>query len=287
MVVMTTVAAAIGINNIYATPAGLKRWLNKDDETDDAILWHLLNVASRAVDGICRRVFYMTRETRRFNVRHRFTVYVDDLIEAESVKEDCDGDGVYENVVAASDYVLFPPDARPTTPGGRPYYALKRVIRRDVGKFPIGPAAVEIVGVWGYRDYSVPLGFYTANDGRALTKASQSTKVDDDRNINGGETVHLEDEQVFVRSKGANVVNLERGMNGTAAVEHADGTQFRLVIFPAEVVEATILMAVDRWRRRDGVGYLETLAEGAQRELYNPSGDVAQLLKPYIRGRLL
>ena len=76
-------------------------------------------------------------------------------------------------------------------------------------------------------------------------------------------------------------------MNGTAAVEHADGTPFKLVIFPAEVVEATILMAVDRWRRRDGVGYLEILAEGAQRELYNPSGDVAQLLKPYIRGKLL
>ena len=287
MVVMTTVTAAVGINNIYGTPAGLKRWLNKTDETDDAILWHLLNVASRAVDGICGRVFYKRRETRRFNVRHRFTVYVDDLIEAESVEEDCDGDGVFENAVPASDYALFPPDARPKTPGGRPYYALKRVIRRDAGMFPVGVASVEIGGFWGYRDYTVPLGIYTAMEGSALTRGSNSVKVDDDRNVNPGETVYLEDEQMFVRSKGANVLNIERGMNGTAAVEHADGTPFKLVIFPAEVVEATILMAVDRWRRRDGVGYLETLAEGAQRELYNPSGDVAQLLKPYIRGKLL
>ena len=135
-------------------------------------------------------------------VQDRFpiTVYVDDLIEAESVKEDCDGDGVFENEVPASDYALFPPDARPKTPGGRPYYALKRVIRRDVGEFPVGVASVEIGGFWGYRDYTVPLGIYTAMEGSALTKASQSVKVDDDRNVNPGETVYLEDEQMFVRT---------------------------------------------------------------------------------------
>ena len=284
---MTTVTAASGINNVYATPAALKRWLNKTDETDDLILWHLLNVASRAVDGICGRVFYTNRETRRFNVRHRFSVFVDDLIEAETVKEDCDGDGVFEVTVPASDYRLFPPDARPLTAAGRPHYALKRVVRRASGSFPIGIGSVEISGLWGYRTYTAALGLGLGNMGNVVMKGSLSIKVDDDRNVNSGETVFIDDEQLFVRSKGSNVLNVERGVNGTEAADHNDGTPLRLFLYPAEVVEATILMAVDRWRRRDGIGYLEGVAEGIQRELYNPGGDVAQLLKPYIRGKLL
>ena len=43
-------------------------------------------------------------------------------------------------------------------PAGRPYYALKRVIRRDAGMFPVGVASVEIGGFWGYRDLHGAVG---------------------------------------------------------------------------------------------------------------------------------
>ena len=42
-------------------------------------------------------------------------------------------------------------------------------------------------------------------------------------------------------------------------------------------------MAVDRWRRRDGIARSSDVAAGARDELYDPSGDVSRLLGPYRR----
>ena len=131
----------------YATPTELKRRLGITDTTRDSTLWHLLHVASRIVEGHCARNFYVTSESKRFDVRDRHGV-----------------------------------------------------------------------------------------------------QVDDDANIRAGQTILVGNEQMFVKQVGASVLNVERGMNGTSAVVHDDGSLLKALSYPAEVVEATLLVAVDRWR---------------------------------------
>ncbi len=88
---------------------------------------------------------------------------------------------------------------------------------------------------------------------------------------------------MFVKQLGASVLNVERGLNGTSAADHLDGSSLKTLAYPAEVVEATLLLAVDRWRRRDGIARTNDVASGARDELYQPSGDVDRLLAPYRR----
>ena len=278
--------APVGVLNVYATPADLKRRLGITDTTRDSTLWHLLHVASRIVEGHCARNFYVTSESKRFDVRDRHGVQVDDLIEIAQVVEDWDGDGVYERIRDRKDYILYPLDSNPHSLRGVPFHALRTPRRRGGRCFPTGRAAVQITGRWGYRSHFVSVDAYINNSGSQLSKASRSFKVDDDANIRAGQTILVGNEQMFVKQVGASVLNVERGMNGTSAVAHDDGTLLKALSYPAEVVEATLLVAVDRWRRRDGIARSNDVAAGAHDELYDPSGDVSRLLAPYRRLRI-
>ena len=275
-----TAEAPTGVLNVYGTPDALKERLAIADDSHDGILWHLLNVASRSVEGICGRVFYTRREVRTFGVRHSYTLFVDDLVSASEVREDCDGDGDFERIVDANEYSLYPLQARPTTPSGRPFFALKKVLRGDVSSFPLGVQSVQVTGEWGYRKVSLFVDTYV---NESVTKASRSVAVDDARHMTAGDTVVVGDEQLFVAQVGASVLNVVRGVNESVAGALVSGSRILRIMYPAEVVEATLLLAVDRWRRRDGVARSDDVAAGARREIYDPAFDVRQLLKPYIR----
>ncbi len=280
---MTVSNAPLGIMNIYATPASLKRRVGIADMTHDATLWHLLHVASRIVDGFCGRRFYVSTESKRFDVRDRNGVHVDDLIEVAQVVEDWDGDGVFERVRHRSEYVLYPLDANPTSPHGLPFHVI-RTSRRSSGRcFPSGRAAVQVSGRWGYRSHCVPLGAYVSNSGTQLTAASRSVRVDDDAGLMAGQTILIDHEQMFVKQVGSSLMNVVRGVNGTPATNHLDGSEVKVLQFPAEVVEATLLTAVDRWRRRDGIASRSHALDGSPSKLYDPSEDVKRLLGPYRR----
>ena len=280
---MVDLAAPVGVLNVYATPTQLKRRLGITDTTRDETLWHLLHVASRFVEGHCSRNFYVSTESKRFDVRDRNGLQVDDLIEIAQVVEDWDGDGVYERVRERKDYILYPLDSNPGSSHGVPFHSLRTPRRRGGRCFPTGRASVQITGRWGYRSHFVSLGGYVSNSGSMLSRASRSFKVDDASNIRSGQTILVDNEQMFVKQVGASVLNVERGLNGTSAADHDDGSLLKTLSYPAEVVEATLLLAVDRWRRRDGIARTNDLASGSRDELYEPSGDVNRLLSPYRR----
>ena len=280
---MTDLAAPAGVINLYATPSELKRRLAISDTNHDLELWHLLRVASRVVDGHCGRSFYVSTESKRFDVKDRLRVNVDDLIEVTQVVEDWDGDGVYERVRSRSDLILYPLDTNPQSQNGSPFHTVRLGRRRSRSCFPTGRATLQVTGRWGYRSHIVPLDGYIDNSGSAVTKASRSIPVDDVRQMASGQTILIGSEQMFVRQVGASALSVVRGVNGSPVSEHADGSSIRALQFPAEVVEATLLTAVDRWRRRDGVARSDNVAAGVSRSLYDPSEDVKDLLAPYRR----
>ena len=280
---MTDAKAPLGVLNVYATPTSLKRRLGITDTTHDATLWHLLNVASRIVDGYCGRRFYVSMESKRFDVRDRNGVHLDDLIEVAQVVEDWDGDGVFERVRHRREYILYPLDANPSSPHGLPFHVM-RISRRSSGRcFPSGRAAVQVTGRWGYRSHYVSLGGYVSNSGTPVTPLSGSIRVDDDTNLSAGQTILIDSEQMFVTQIGASLMNVVRGVNGTPSVSHLDASEVKVLQFPAEVIEATLLTAVDRWRRRDGIASRSDGIGGSSPLLYDPSDDVKRLLAPYRR----
>ncbi len=280
---MADLEAPVGVLNVYATPTDLKRRLGIADTSHDVVLWHLLDVASRVVDGFCNRNFYVSTESKRYDVRDRLAVYVDDLIEVNEIAEDRDKDGVYEKIRDLSGMILYPLDTNPQSRHGVPYRVLRISWRRSGACFPLGRATVKVTGRWGYRSHTVSLDGYADDGGNSVKKASRSIRVDDDRNMMAGQTIFMDAEQMFVRSVSASVLTVERGINGTDAAEHVDGSLIKALQFPAEVVEATLLTAVDRWRRRDGVARSDDVAAGASRSIYDPTNDVKQLLGPYRR----
>lgn len=285
---MVTVSSPPGILNVYGYPDDLIERLTLEVSEDAQVLarrgtvmWGLLDASSRMVDGICGRVFYEVRDSRQFDVSNPFSVFLDDLIRPMAVLVDDSGDGIYTKTLDRDSYRSYPLDARPSSSDGRPYYMLKTI---GSGRFPVGRARVFVDGFWGFRRHVVGLGSYVSNAGGDLTRASASFRVDDDSPITAGRTIMLGEEQLFVRQVGASVLNVVRGVNGTDAVAHDDGTQVFGFRYPAEVTEATLRFAEYLYRRRGGLRGLTIVSETAYRDVPDPTRDIRLMLRPYIRG---
>lgn len=273
-------AAPLGVMNTYATLSELKSRLSVQSNDYDATMWHMLHVSSRLIDRYCSRCFYVRTVSRRFDVDDRSGFAVVDLISVNQLVEDCDGDRVYERVRHRDDYILYPLDAEPESAHGAGF---ARVQDGSSNGFPLGSATVQINGRWGYRAYLVDVASRIANSGAMLSAASRSMVLDDASSVVAGQTLQIDGEQMFVTQVGGKVVNVLRGVNGTVAASHPDGSELKMLQYPAEVTEATLMLAVDRWRRRDGFfgGASSTDVNG--NDVYESDGDFAELLAPYRR----
>jgi len=163
---MANLSAPLGVMNVYATLTALKARLGIDDTESDAMLWHLLYVASRMVDGRCARHFYVCSKTKRFDVNSLDSVHLDDLIAPAQVVEDWDGDGVYERLRPRGEYVLYPLDADPESARGAPFHMMRTKRLQNIAHFPAGRAAVQVTGRWGYRAHFISSEVYVSNGER-------------------------------------------------------------------------------------------------------------------------
>lgn len=135
----------------YATLAELKAMLGITDAQDDSRLQEALDAAEEIVDGWCHRSFgQVASQARTFTATTSTRLDTDDLVSVTSVKVDRDGDGTYEETVAASAYALRPANAAAS---GRPYTQL--VLLTTAGLvWPDIENGVEVTGTWGWP--SVP-----------------------------------------------------------------------------------------------------------------------------------
>ena len=111
-----------------------------------------LSAASRAVDAICDRQFYVhdlsNDETRYYTPLRPGVLDIDDMVGFTSLKTDQDGDGVFETTWTLHTDFEFQPDNADL--GGRPW---ERVVlkQRTMSMFPVGvPRSVELVGSFGW-----------------------------------------------------------------------------------------------------------------------------------------
>ena len=153
----------MAIVNGYATLTEIKGRLGISDAADDAALEAAIEAASRFIDGYCGRRFYSTStdETRYYTAWHPGRLLLgDDLLSITTLATDGDGDRVYEETWATTDYDLLPDNA---ALDGEPYWEITTT--PDGGySFPAGVAkGVKIVGKFGYC--------LTASPPRAIVEA--------------------------------------------------------------------------------------------------------------------
>ena len=139
------------ITNGYASLAELKAALRISDYIDDDALERAVEGASRRIDGVCDRRFYLdaVATARVYRPTSPWRVEIDDVASLTGfiLKTDGDGDGVYEETWTASDYELGPLNALVK---GRPVNVI-----HGIGQlFPTEtrPAPVQVTALWGWPE---------------------------------------------------------------------------------------------------------------------------------------
>jgi len=242
-----TATAPESIANTYAGIDDLKARMVIAGTTNDSVLWATLNAASRAVDRHCNRHFYALEATRLFDIEDGASVSIPDLASVTEVLEDCDGDRVFETARTVSNYALYPLNASPGSASGRPYSQIRSDLGLGVESFAVGRSRLSIEGRWGYR-FHIADSASVISSGGGISASVTVVPVDAVTEIQAGMTIVIDSEQMFVRTVTGINVTVKRGVNGTTTATHADATAISFVVFPAEVTEATALLATGRAR---------------------------------------
>lgn len=247
---VTTTTSPVGVINVYAGIDTLKLRSGITGSTQESLLWLALFGASRAVDRYCNRHFFVLSATRQFDVEYPGRVSVPDLAAVTAIREDANRDRVFELTLSTDQYLLYPLNASPDRPWGRPYSSVLADPDGTRPAFTVGRRVLEIDGEWGFRSVLQDTGA-DLNVGAPLSSTATSVTVTDGTLIEPGVTLRIELEQVFVRLVSGNVLTVERGLNGTTAVTHADGSDLLVMGYPAAVSEATLLIAGRLFSRKD------------------------------------
>jgi len=121
---------------------------------DQTAIESAITAISRAIDDITARRFFATTETRYFTAdRHDYLRVYDLLsITADKLLTDEDGDRVYEQIWATTDYDLMPLNA---SLDGEPYTWIELTPNGDYS-FPLVSKGVSINGSFGYSSTTPP-----------------------------------------------------------------------------------------------------------------------------------
>lgn len=144
------VAASIVVNETLANAvAGASITIaDVSDPLDDTTLEQVIEGVSRWIDAYCNRRFYANAadEKRYYSPAYDDLLFVGDLVSITTLKTDDDGDRVYENSWAVTDYDLEPSNA---ALDGAPYTEI-RVAPNGNYSFPVSARGVEIDGKFGW-----------------------------------------------------------------------------------------------------------------------------------------
>jgi len=152
----------MAITNGYATLAEIKGYMSISDNTDNDLLENLIESASRSIDRIANRRFYLdaTASARLYRAYSNVFVFVDDIGTTSNlvVKTDEDGNGTYSKTLTLNtDFILDPLTSQSLN---RPFTQLTMVSNTE--SWPIFPGltsnglrpGVQVTARWGWP--SVP-----------------------------------------------------------------------------------------------------------------------------------
>ena len=143
----------MAITNGYATLAEAKAYLSIVDSIDDTMLESMVEAASRAIDNIAGRRFYLdtSASARLYRGTNPYILTVDDFGSTTglALALDTGGDGTYETVLTYNtDYVVEPFNA---VAMGKPYTQITLVGGQLLPwLLPNLMPSVQLTAKWGY-----------------------------------------------------------------------------------------------------------------------------------------
>ena len=208
--------------------------------TYDDALWKLMLAVSEHVEAICGRRFDVITTTKYLDVLNPAEIEVPDLIAVTTLKDDANQDLTFENTWATTDYWLHPFNAEPTKHWGRAYTKIRLRPQGTKTTLPLGERTIEIVGKWGYREFTEASGsLVTDAGGISATVVTVNVTAGTDFAI--GQTLLVESEQLLVTNIAANALTVVRALNGTTGATHALNTAISIIRWPAPVERAVTI----------------------------------------------
>lgn len=212
----------------YATLAQAKAEQKAQSTADDAYMLSLLRSETARFERECGRVFVPVIDTRYFDAIGDHHIYNgkkrlllrDDLLEATTVT---DGSGTV--LVSGTDYRLH-------ERGKTPAYALQGLSSyAGWHQYTSDPYdAISIVGVWGYHKDYANAWRDSGQDVTDTISASATSFAVNDADIvdpytqvamfSPGQLLKVEDEYMTLLDVNTNTLTVQRGVNGSTAVEH-------------------------------------------------------------------
>jgi len=137
----------MAITNGYCTLMELREFAGIEDGADDARLELAIEAASRAIDRVARRRFWVNSvdETRYYQGTNSQLCWIDDLSSITSLATDDAGARTYGTTWASTDYDLWPDNAATI---GDPYMVIQTTPTGRY-RFPNYPRSVRVVGKFG------------------------------------------------------------------------------------------------------------------------------------------
>ena len=142
----------MAISNGYATLAELKAYLKIDDSMEDSLLENIVEAASRSIDRMANRRFYLdsSASARAYQPSNFFRVFTDDFGSTTGliVKTDPDGSGTYQTTLTLNtDYIVEPGNAAAK---GRPWNYIT-IVSGESFSLPVNyRPQVEVTARWGW-----------------------------------------------------------------------------------------------------------------------------------------
>ncbi len=146
----------MAITNGYATLAELKAYLKIDDSMEDTLLENIVEAASRSIDRIANRRFYLdsSASARYYRPADLLRVFTDDFGSTSGlvVKTDPNDSGTYQTTLTLNtDYIVEPVNAAAK---GRPWNYIT-IVSGESYSLPVNyRPQVEVTARWGWP--SVP-----------------------------------------------------------------------------------------------------------------------------------
>lgn len=275
--------------NLYADVKAFEaRFVNAvvADASDRLEIERVLESCSRGTDEYTRRRFYAMTATRVLDGNGRWQLYIPDLLattDANSIKLDEDGDRVFELTLdPLLDYYLLrhgheDEDALPKT--------VLQLDRRNGRRatFLRRPRLVQIAGRWGFGEDREAGS--TLNG--ALDAVATSVVVASGPAFSIGQTVLVDNEQMYISAIATNTLTVVRAVNGTTAATHANAAPVTRYVYVPNVREAVLAWAGQAWKRRE-TAYSQVLADPAMGTYQIFRGpmppETISLLGPFVRG---
>lgn len=235
----------------YASVSDLKNFIRDNGAattgglgtTNDELLRLMLEAASRRVDEFTNRSrsgFGPRTGVNRYNGPGKAVLRLDDdllAITSVTALEDIGGDA--ETIVVDTDFYAEPYS-------GPPWQELRLHEEASPSYWYDTTRGIAVTGTWGYSNETESYTTLAAAIESTTAEAATLTAA-----AEIGHTYLIDSEQVYVKAEADTTPVIKRGQNGTTAATHLNGATVYVYLYPREVVDATLRIALRRWRSRD------------------------------------